>query len=332
MKILSLFANIGIAEARLNELEDAEVVVANELVPRRASLYQQIYPYSRMICGNILNPDTVSNVCRESMRRGVDVIMATPPCQGISTAGKMLDGDERNSLTVPVIRITEKLRPRYVLIENVPGYVSTRIEYSGESRLITDIIREHLGNEYHISINVVDMSDYGVPQTRKRTIVLLSRNDQPVWNLPAMYPHKVTMREAIGDIPVIDPFVKDLTPYEFHRLFPRYESRKKGSVGCFPMEHSADTCVQAGSRHAAYSDRRDGIRQPSRISACKERRDTRERLQEYLHAAEVGHACLYGHDGQQENIVTGKCASGQTVGARQGRKPNLFRPQSVDAV
>lgn len=230
MKILSLFANIGIAEARLNELEDAEVVVANELVPRRASLYQQIYPYSRMICGNILNPDTVSNVCRESMRRGVDVIMATPPCQGISTAGKMLDGDERNSLTVPVIRITEKLRPRYVLIENVPGYVSTRIEYSGESRLITDIIREHLGNEYHISINVVDMSDYGVPQTRKRTIVLLSRNDQPVWNLPAMYPHKVTMREAIGDIPVIDPFVKDLTPYEFHRLFPRYESRKKAAL------------------------------------------------------------------------------------------------------
>lgn len=230
MKILSLFANIGIAEARFNELEDAEVVVANELVSKRASLYQQIYPHSHMICGDILNPNIVSHVCKESTRRGVDVIMATPPCQGMSTAGKMLEEDERNSLTVPVIRITEKLRPRYVLIENVPGYVSTRIEYNGESRLITDIIRERLGSEYHVSINVLDMSDYGIPQTRKRTIVLLSRNDQPVWNLPTIHPHKVTMREAIGDIPVIDPFVKDLTPHEFHCLFPHYESRKKAAL------------------------------------------------------------------------------------------------------
>lgn len=55
MRILSLFANIGVAEARLNEVDGVDVVVANELVPRRAKLYQRIYPRSNMICGDILD-------------------------------------------------------------------------------------------------------------------------------------------------------------------------------------------------------------------------------------------------------------------------------------
>ena len=53
MRIVSLFANIGVAEACLNQLEGANVVVANELLTRRAKLYQRIYPETEMICGDI---------------------------------------------------------------------------------------------------------------------------------------------------------------------------------------------------------------------------------------------------------------------------------------
>ena len=71
MRILSLFANIGVAEARLNEIDGVEVVVANEMVPRRAKLYQQIYPHSNMICGDILDDNIYRQVITCSLARHV---------------------------------------------------------------------------------------------------------------------------------------------------------------------------------------------------------------------------------------------------------------------
>lgn len=227
MRILSLFANIGVAEARLNEVDGVEVVVANEMLQRRAKLYQQIYPHSIMICGDILDDDIYHQVINCSLDRHVDVIMATPPCQGISTAGQQIEGDERNSLTIPAIHAISDLLPRYAVLENVPGYLKTGILHNGEVRLIPEIIKEKLSTHYNISFNVINTDDYGVPQTRERAIVLLSRLDQPVWQLPDKHSQKVTMKDAIGDIPQIDPFVKDLPEDTFRKLFPLYEERRK---------------------------------------------------------------------------------------------------------
>lgn len=230
MHILSLFANIGVAEARFGELDGVEVVVANELIKRRADLYQKIYPNSRMIAGDILDEQIYRTIIETSRAEGVDVIMATPPCQGISTAGQQIEGDERNSLTIPAINAIRDLTPRYALIENVPGYVNTSIIYNGKQRLLTDIIQEQLGNQYTISVNIIHTEDYGVPQMRARAIILLSRNDQPEWHLPQKHKKTVTMRDAIGEIPSIDPFIKDLSEKEFHQLFPKYEERRRNAL------------------------------------------------------------------------------------------------------
>ena len=112
MRILSLFANIGVAEARLHEVDGVDVVVANELLQRRATLYQRIYPNSSMICGNILDTKVYDSIIKTSRERHVDVIMATPPCQGISTAGQQIEGDERNSLTIPALHSIQDLEPK----------------------------------------------------------------------------------------------------------------------------------------------------------------------------------------------------------------------------
>ena len=227
IRILSLFANIGVAEARLNEIDGVEVVVANELVKRRAELYQRIYPHSKMICGDILDDAIYRQIVDCCLENQVDVVMATPPCQGISTAGQQIEDDERNSLTIPALHAISDLHPRYAILENVPGYLKTSIVYNGEIKLITDIISDKLSAHYHISFNVINTEDYGVPQTRERAIVLLSRRDQPIWQLPNKHNKKVTMREVIGNIPQIDPFIKDLDPISFHKLFPKYEERRK---------------------------------------------------------------------------------------------------------
>lgn len=229
-KILSLFANIGVAEALLDE-NDFEVSVANELIKRRAELYQKIYPKTNMICGDIMNSNVYQHIIKKSKEIGVDVILATPPCQGMSTVGQQKDDDERNYLTLPVIQAIKDLSPKYVALENVPNYVNTSILYNETRQRLVDIILSELQNSYSISIHIVNTADYGVPQSRERMIILMTRRDlDTVWNIPQKESVQSTMKDAIGWIPTIDPFVKDLSSEEFRRLFPLYEDRKEKAL------------------------------------------------------------------------------------------------------
>ena len=234
MKALSLFANIGVAEAYLSDI-GIEVVVANELDERRAKLYQDIYPACNMICGDITDPEIFDAIISASSQENIDIIIATPPCQGMSTAGPQTENDARNYLILPVLKAIDLLAPKYVFIENVPLFLSTSIIVDGISKLIPDIISERIADKYHIDCNIIDTADYGVPQTRERTIFLCTRKDQSnIWHLPEKDKVVVTMRDAIGDIPSIDPFVKDVSYEELLELFPKFEERKQNALKLSP--------------------------------------------------------------------------------------------------
>lgn len=235
MRIVSLFANIGVAEACLHELNSAHVVVANELLPRRAALYHAIYPETNMICGDITDENIYQQILQDCRRERVDTVMATPPCQGMSTAGQKIKFDERNSLVMHAIRLIHDLNPKYVVIENVTDFIITPIIYHGKETMLPDVIYQELENLYDIDINTIDTDDYGVPQTRDRMIILMTmKGVRKKWLLPPKENHKVTMEDAIGDIPTIDPFVKDLSTEVFHRLFPHYEERRKRALAISP--------------------------------------------------------------------------------------------------
>ena len=183
-KVLSLFANIGVAEAYLNEI-GISVPVANELVKRRAELYQKIYPECAMICGDINSDIIYADIISKSKKAGVDVILATPPCQGMSTVGQQEEDDERNSLVLPVINAIKDLKPRYVAIENVPNFVNTSILLDGEWVLLIDIIKKELEMNYSISVHIINTANYGVPQSRERMIILMTRRDlKKEWKMP----------------------------------------------------------------------------------------------------------------------------------------------------
>jgi len=226
MKVLSLFANIGVAEAYLSEL-GVNVVLANELIPRRAELYSKIYPETQMMCGDITDPHTYEKIISEALRESVDVIMATPPCQGISRAGKQDEDDQRNLLILPVLACIQDVMPRYAVIENVPQFNETAIKVEGQPVLIVDHIRRILGDKYNISINIIDTKNYSVPQTRQRAIILLTRKDQSLqWILPEQDKHLVSVRDAIGNLPSLDPYVSDIPEEEFLELFPAFYEKK----------------------------------------------------------------------------------------------------------
>lgn len=226
IKALSLFANVGIAETYL-DASGIKVVLANELEPDRASFYQHLYPQSEMIVGDITDKENKELVISKAKEKNVDLIIATPPCQGMSTAGKKDLLDPRNALICDALEVIKDIKPSFIMLENVPEQLRTSILIDEKEVLIPDYICNELEQDYHIDYEVINAADYGVPQTRERAIFLMTRKDHKVkWHFPKKEEKQLTMRDAIGDLPILDPLIKDV-PFERQlEIFPEYEKRK----------------------------------------------------------------------------------------------------------
>lgn len=211
MKWLSLFANVGIAETYLAEC-GIDIVVANELLPKRCRRYTQMYPHCTVICGDITDPYVYDQVLNHSLKCGIDFVLATPPCQGMSIAGKMISQDPRNSLIVTAIQIIKELQVWSRIIENVPQMISTSIKIHDNVVNIWDYITQQLGHDYHITIQILDTADYGTPQHRRRAIILWSRC-APRYP-PTPMPH-VTVSQAIWHLPSLESGQKSTIAYHY---------------------------------------------------------------------------------------------------------------------
>ncbi len=238
MNGLSLFANVGIAETYLKQ-EGVDIVVANELLPERAKFYSHLYPECNMICGDITNEEIYDRVISSARENNVEFIIATPPCQGMSIAGKSDPEDPRNYLVTYAANAIRDLHPKFVLMENVFMQLKTHIVYNEKKILIPDYLDAVFGSDYYIEKEVIDTKFYGVPQQRKRAIILMSRKDTGKhWLLPQKDEHIITLEEAIGDLPSLDPFVKEK---EYRGVFPDYEKKLKSGLVVskwhFPKDH-----------------------------------------------------------------------------------------------
>ena len=133
LKGISLFANVGIAETYFSDI-GIEIIKANEIDEKRARFYSDMYPETKMIIGDIRNKEIVDQIIDEA--KDIDFIMATPPCQGMSTAGKMNKYDPRNYLITNTIDIINKIKPKYIFLENVPEQLKTKIKVDNKIYLI----------------------------------------------------------------------------------------------------------------------------------------------------------------------------------------------------
>lgn len=238
---VSLFANVGVAEAYLSEI-GINVAVANEIDPTRAKFYSHLYPDTNMIVGDITNEEIQKKIIDSCKKNKVDFLMATPPCQGMSIAGKMDPLDQRNQLTYYAIKIILSIKPKYILLENVPQLLKTKIKINNETILIPEYIHIMLDKYYNFADqNIVSAKDYDVPQMRKRNLFLLSRKDMPyVWQMPK--PKKIiTLRDAIFNLPSVDPLLKEGYD-ETIKLFPDFEKKKAEALNVSkfhrPPQHS----------------------------------------------------------------------------------------------
>lgn len=235
---LSLFSSAGIAETYF-ENHGIHIRVACELLPERAKLYSHLYPSVQMFCGDITEKRTFEAVISAAKNEKCDFLLATPPCQGMSSAGKKDKNDPRNLLIIPAVNAILELKPKFAIIENVPELLTTYILAEGKSILISDYICEKLSRFYHINQHkIVNSMNYGVPQSRERCVYLLSAKDQNFkWEFPKEYERIITMRDAIGDLPSLDPNVTDATQEEINRLFPNYEQKRLAGLMVSPWHY-----------------------------------------------------------------------------------------------
>ena len=222
---ISLFANVGVAEAYLKSI-GVDILIANELLPERARFYQDVYPHSHMICGDITDDVVRNALIMEAKEKKVNFVMATPPCQGMSRVGKMDVFDERNQLIYYAVDVIKRLNPEYALIENVTTILKTKIRVNGKVMTIPDYLDKELGGSYVFNKRTkVHAMDYSIPQIRYRNIYLLVRKDKDVvWEFPpATKP--VTLEDAIGKLPSVDPFLREGIDITL-KHFPDYEKKK----------------------------------------------------------------------------------------------------------
>ena len=203
---LSLFASAGIAEMNLNKC-GINFKVANELIPIRAKTHEYWHPNCKMICGDVTNNNVKKDIIKASLKAKVDFVLATPPCQGVSLIGKnktnadMLN-DQRNFLIFHAFEIIDKLEPKIIIIENVDRFLTMKFPYDNGLFNIEYIVRKKYSSKYNINVNVYNAQDYGVPQSRKRLVIVMYNNEYAFEE-----PKKqkiVTVRQAIGNLPSLE--------------------------------------------------------------------------------------------------------------------------------
>ena len=230
---VSLFANVGIAEAYLDSI-GVDMKVANEFIPQRAHFYQDVYTKTHMICGDIKDDNIRTQIVEEAIERNVNFVMATPPCQGMSMAGNRFEFDIRNELIYYAVDVIKRVNPEYALIENVPTILKTKIAVDGEIMLIPDYLKKELGENYIFNKeSLVKAMDYAIPQMRERNIFLLVRKDKNVkWEFPPKE-RIVTLEEAIGSLPSLDPLLREGLDLTLQK-FPDYEKKKEKAAAISP--------------------------------------------------------------------------------------------------
>lgn len=179
--VVDLFSGAGGLSCGL-EMAGFRIVLGSDIHPVYGRTYQANHPDSAFHCGDIrkLNQDDLPKRLGLG-RRGLTLLAGGPPCQGFSINApiRSLD-DQRNHLFRDFLRIAEILKPRAILIENVPGIISL-----GKGTVVDAIYASLHALGYSVKHRILFAAYYGIPQLRFRTVFIALRNFSGHINFPA---------------------------------------------------------------------------------------------------------------------------------------------------
>lgn len=190
--VIDLFAGVGGLSLGF-EKQGFEVLIANEYDKSIAAAYTENHKNTRMIVGDITSLDLKETF--GSYTGKIDVVIGGPPCQGFSQKGQRKTiHDERNFLFKYYVAVVELVKPKYFVMENVPNLLTAEGGY-----FFKEI--EELFNKmgYSLEHGVLNASNYGVPQNRRRAVIIGKLNGAAP-KLPEPQSEKVTIWDAISDL------------------------------------------------------------------------------------------------------------------------------------
>lgn len=251
---VSLFSSAGVGCYGFKK-EGFECVATNELVERRLNVqrYNHKCKYeSGYICGDITLKETkilleeqIEFWKRKEHMQRLDVLVATPPCQGMSVANHKKSETEiiRNSLVIESIKMIRQLNPRFFIFENVPAFMKTICtDIDGKNKSIAEAIESNLGGMYSYVSKVINFKNYGACSSRQRTLVIGVANDYANEVSPyELYPVPVaekTLREVIGHLPSLS-IMGEINENDFYHAFRQYPEHMRSWISDLKEGESA---------------------------------------------------------------------------------------------
>ncbi|NHA63182.1 DNA (cytosine-5-)-methyltransferase [Helicobacter pylori] len=180
---ISLFSGAGVGCYGLLE-EGFECVATNEILEKRLNIQRinRCKLDESYISGDIKKPETKEKILKQigfySKKFGndrVDLVIATPPCQGMSVANHKKKNDEikRNSLVIESVDLIKQIKPRFFILENVPSFYKTGCIDKNDNLLeIGSMIEQNLSGDYRLYDEVINFKNFGANSSRTRTLVI----------------------------------------------------------------------------------------------------------------------------------------------------------------
>jgi DNA (cytosine-5)-methyltransferase 1 len=186
MTAISLFSGAGLSDLGY-ERAGFHFLIHVEINPRRAKVGKVNFSDSNWIVEDVrTDHDAIIKAYWERTSRPLDLMVATPPCQGMSSSnpgrGKgSVDGStlaDKNQLLLEIVPLVHQLSPRVVVAENVRPILNLYTTYKGRKLKLMSLLREMVP-DYEVFTGIVNVADYGVPQNRRRALIVAIRRDQP---------------------------------------------------------------------------------------------------------------------------------------------------------
>lgn len=176
------------------QLAGAKVIGAIEMDSWACETFKFNHPDATVMQGDITTI-TDEQILNAFGKFNPDIILGGPPCQGFSVCTKN-NGDHkdpRNSLFEEFIRVGRLLKPKVMIMENVPNLIKARTE---SNELVIDIIVSELRSlGYEVKYQILEATDYGIPQIRKRLVVIASTT-----KLASPFPEKTHTTMSVPDL------------------------------------------------------------------------------------------------------------------------------------
>lgn len=180
-----------------------DIVASVDHDPTNVEMYSKNFPDSKCIQADIskITGKEIRSIAGIGNKR-VHVVFGGPPCQGFSMIGKRRYDDTRNSLIFEFARIVREIAPKYFILENVPGILTGNMKSKVDS-FVRRVKRA--GYSVVTPIQTVNAMDFGVPQRRRRVVILGYLKNLPAPNYSDIMNTKVkpktpTVWDAIGDL------------------------------------------------------------------------------------------------------------------------------------